>query len=80
MSKLNEKCDQTTESDDSIQKDKDKQAKKDKRKKILEQMEFYFSDSSLSKDRFLKQEMSSNKDGCNIETFRFSFLKEKFNF
>jgi hypothetical protein len=55
------------------QKDKEKEAKKEKRRKILEQMEFYFSDSNLSKDRFLKQEIKSNSDGCNfIKNLTFS--------
>lgn len=39
-------------------------AKKLLRKKINEQMEFYFSDSNLSKDRFLKQEIQNADDGC----------------
>lgn len=28
------------------------------------QIEFYFSDSNLQKDRFLKQAISKNPDGC----------------
>ena len=27
-------------------------------------MEFYFGDSNLQKDRFLKQAISKNPDGC----------------
>lgn len=38
--------------------------KKQIRKKILEQLEFYFSDSNLTKDRFLKQEIQNSTDGC----------------
>jgi hypothetical protein len=44
----------------------DEQTKSDKkanRHKIRQQLEFYFSDSNLSKDRFLKQEIASNSDG-----------------
>jgi len=62
MSKISENVDQKNK--EVIQKDKEKEAKRDKRKKILEQMEFYFSDSNLSKDRYLKQEISANSDGC----------------
>jgi hypothetical protein len=44
----------------------EKDVKKDTRKKIAQQMEFYFSDSNLSKDRFLKQEIQSAslQGGC----------------
>ena len=28
------------------------------------QMEFYFSDANLSKDRFLKKEIDQTDDGC----------------
>jgi hypothetical protein len=35
-----------------------------KRQKIREQMEFYFSDSNLAKDRFLKQQIQNSTDGC----------------
>lgn len=42
-------------------------SKKELRHKILEQMEFYFSDSNLTKDRFLKQEITNSQDGCNIK-------------
>ena len=65
MSNIQEKNENYAEN----QKDKEKEAKKEKRKKILEQMEFYFSDSNLSKDRFLKQEITSNSDGCNFKIF-----------
>ena len=47
----------------------DKAVKKERRRKICEQMEFYFSDSNLSKDRFLKQEISANSDGCKWRVF-----------
>ncbi|XP_041363125.1 la-related protein 7-like [Gigantopelta aegis] len=36
---------------------------KDVRKMILKQMEFYFSDSNLHKDRFIKKEMEKSKEG-----------------
>ena len=55
MSETDEKRDQTSD---------DKHLKKEMRQKILEQMEFYFSDSNLSKDRFLKQQIKSSEDGC----------------
>ena len=42
-----------------------KLGKKEMRKQILAQMEFYFSDSNLSKDRFLKQQILSSPDGRN---------------
>lgn len=38
--------------------------KKELRRRLLEQFEFYFSDSNLSKDRFLKQEMNKSEQGC----------------
>ena len=44
--------------------EQDEPSKKALRKKILEQMEFYFSDSNLTKDRFLKKEISNSNDGC----------------
>lgn len=37
---------------------------KEMRKKIRDQLEFYFSDSNLTKDRFLKQEIKNSTDGC----------------
>jgi hypothetical protein len=37
-------------------------------KRIREQIEFYFSDSNLSKDRFLKQEIQKSQDGCKSAT------------
>lgn len=40
--------------------------KKELRKKILDQLEFYFSDSNLTKDRFLKQEIKNSTDGCRF--------------
>ena len=49
-----------------------------KRAKIKEQIEFYFSDSNLSKDRFLLNEIKTNsKDGCKIyeASLRFSDSK-----
>jgi hypothetical protein len=38
--------------------------KKEQRRKVREQMEFYFSDSNLTKDRFLKKEITTSPDGC----------------
>ena len=38
--------------------------KQNLRAKLLRQMEFYFSDSNLAKDRFLKQEIQNSTDGC----------------
>jgi hypothetical protein len=43
-----------------------KEKKRLLRSKILQQMEFYFSDSNLAKDRFLKNEILNSKDGCNL--------------
>jgi hypothetical protein len=31
---------------------------------IKSQLEFYFGDSNLSKDRFLRQKIEESKDGC----------------
>lgn len=48
-----------------IKKSKSKHINKLLYNKIREQMEFYFSDSNLSKDRFIKQEIiKSPDDGC----------------
>jgi len=33
---------------------------------ITSQMEFYFSDANLHKDRFLKQQLQQSADGCEI--------------
>jgi len=30
------------------------------------QMEFYFSDANLHKDRFMKQQLQQTSDGCEI--------------
>lgn len=38
--------------------------KKELLARIRAQMEFYFSEANLSKDRFLKQEMKSSEEGC----------------
>jgi lupus La protein len=32
--------------------------------KVLKQVEFYFSDSNLPKDKFLKEKIASSVDGC----------------
>ena len=45
-------------------KSSEKSEKKELRRKICEQMEFYFSDSNLTKDRFLKKEITSSSEGC----------------
>ena len=52
---------------DSSAKTSNETSKNDKKKlrhKIKDQMEFYFSDSNLTKDRFLKNEIMSSSDGC----------------
>ncbi len=41
----------------------EKDEQKNKRTQIRQQMEFYFSDSNLSKDRFLRQEIQVAPDG-----------------
>ena len=44
-----------------------KDEKSDKKEflgRIRAQMEFYFSEANLAKDRFLKQEMKSSEAGC----------------
>lgn len=47
------------------QKDEDaKRKKKEIRVKLRDQMEFYFSDSNLTKDRFLRKEIENSSDGC----------------
>lgn len=52
---------------DKIQEDTNSASnKKQLRKKILDQLEFYFSDSNLTKDRFLKQEIKNSTDGCRL--------------
>jgi hypothetical protein len=33
--------------------------------KIVKLFEFYFGDSNLSKDRFLKKKIEESADGCN---------------
>lgn len=40
------------------------QSKKEVRSQLREQMEFYFSDANLTKDRFLKKEIENASDGC----------------
>lgn len=37
--------------------------KKEIRKKLLNQIEFYFSDSNILKDKFIKSQIDSNPDG-----------------
>ena len=32
------------------------------------QVEFYFSDSNLPKDKFLKERIASNPEGCELHT------------
>lgn len=41
-----------------------KTKKKEMRTKLRDQMEFYFSDSNLTKDRFLRKEIENSSDGC----------------
>jgi hypothetical protein len=56
---------QENETSPEIKKSKSKHLNKLLYNKIREQMEFYFSDSNLSKDRFIKQEIiKSPDDGC----------------
>ena len=51
---------------------------KEQRAKVRTQMEFYFSDSNLAKDRFLKQEIQASKEGCWY--FLYFHLKSSKNF
>ena len=44
----------------------------EKEESILKQIEFYFGDSNLSKDRFLKQKIDENEEGCRQQKV-FSF-------
>ena len=48
---------------------KTKHANKLLYKQMREQMEFYFSDSNLSKDRFINQEIVKSQDGCKKQAF-----------
>ncbi len=52
----------------------EKKQKRKRMKKILsdiqKQLEFYFSDSNLRKDRFIKQEMDKAEDGCKRKKMR----------
>ncbi|XP_067673448.1 la-related protein 7-like isoform X1 [Haliotis asinina] len=48
---------------------------KEMRKKIQSQMEFYFSDSNLQKDRFLKKEIGKTEDGYIDITIFLKFNK-----
>ena len=50
----------------------------EKEETILKQIEFYFGDSNLSKDRFLKQKIDENEEGCKQQNV-LSFTKIKFN-
>lgn len=49
---------------DSSAQETNKLDKKELRQKIKDQMEFYFSDSNLTKDRFLKKEITNSPGGC----------------
>ncbi|RNA28703.1 la-related 7-like [Brachionus plicatilis] len=61
---------------DKIQEDTNSASnKKQLRKKILDQLEFYFSDSNLTKDRFLKQEIKNSTDGFIYLTTFLQFNK-----
>lgn len=42
-------------------------SKSEIRKNVCQQMEFYFSDANLTKDRFLKKEITSSPDGCKYQ-------------
>ena len=49
---------------------------------LQEMLEFYFSDSNLSKDRFMRQKIGENDEGCNsfLDFFSFHFLFFFFSF
>ena len=53
---------QTTNQDDNDE--AKKTTNKEMRVKLRDQMEFYFSDSNLTKDRFLRKEIENSSDGC----------------
>ena len=59
--------DAKTKSAEGVSNEEKKQKRK-RLKKVLsdiqKQLEFYFGDSNLRKDRFIKQEMEKADDGC----------------
>ena len=71
MSEVDEKMSIDQDSDSKmsdLKRDKCK-AIKPNPKELKQLMEFYFSDSNLSKDRFLKKEIESSSDECKINNF-----------
>ena len=60
------KMNDTEEEKKSEEETKEKGLEQESREKIRQQIEFYFSDANLSKDRFLKQEINSSEDGCRF--------------
>lgn len=46
-----------------------RQRNKQRRNAIRQQLEFYFSDSNLAKDRFLSQLIKKSPDSCKLKTF-----------
>lgn len=56
-----------------------RQRNKQRRNAIRQQLEFYFSDSNLSKDRYLSQLIKNSPDSCKFRDFYF-FLSRNINF
>lgn len=73
---------ETEESKNEVKEDttESKESKKELRQKLRQQMEFYFSDSNLTKDRFLKKEVTNSADGCKIFVRSFYLNKTTFVF
>lgn len=43
---------------------------KEQTESILKQVEFYFGDANIQKDRFMKQKIHEDPEGCNIFVLR----------